>query len=337
MSPLERYMTVLRAGVPDFLPRIPIVMQYAAEYVGSDYGAFASDFAVLVRANCACAADFGFEQLSAISDPYRETHGFGGDVTYVRDGVPRCTTVLGSSKDMALLGRPDPHGSARMRDRLQAIEAYRAQQGGRYSVMGWVEGPAAEAADLRGVTNFLMDLVDDGAFAALLMDRCLEVGVAFALAQIAAGADTIGIGDAVASQLSPATYGSLVQPREMALVRAIHDAGASVRLHICGNITHLLPGIAGLGVDILDIDHMVDPVRARRAAGQVVLCGNINPVEGVLRGTPASIRAHVRATYRAAGNPFMVGAGCEIPSGTPVENLKALCEPVPYDPLAGRS
>ncbi len=26
----------------------------------------------------------------------------------------------------------------------------------------------------------------------------------------------------------------------------------------------------------------------------------------------------------------MVNAGCEIPSGTPVENLRALCEWVPY-------
>jgi uroporphyrinogen-III decarboxylase len=29
-------------------------------------------------------------------------------------------------------------------------------------------------------------------------------------------------------------------------------------------------------------------------------------------------------------NPYMVNAGCEIPSGTPAENLKALCEPVLY-------
>ena len=330
MNAFERYAAVLRGGVPDILPRIPIVMQFAAEYIGSDYAAFASEYAVLVEANCRCARDFGFEQLSAISDPYRETHGFGGLVTYVRDGVPRCTTVLAESKDLSLLLRPDPRSSARMLDRLRAIEEYRRRHGRAYSVMGWVEGPAAEAADLRGVSNFLMDMLDDEEFAARLMDRCLAVGIEFARAQIAAGADTIGIGDAVASQLSPAVYGSLVQPREKALVAAIHDAGGYVRLHICGNITHLLPGIADLGVDILDIDHMVDPVRVRRAVGGVVLCGNINPVDAVLRGTPAAIGAYVREIYRSAGNPFMVSAGCEIPSGTPVENLQALCEPVAY-------
>jgi len=29
------------------------------------------------------------------------------------------------------------------------------------------------------------------------------------------------------------------------------------------------------------------------------------------------------------GNPYFVNAGCEIPAGTPVENLKALCKPIP--------
>jgi hypothetical protein len=44
-------------------------MQYAAEHIGSDYAAFASDYHTLVRANAACAAYFGLDQLSCISDP----------------------------------------------------------------------------------------------------------------------------------------------------------------------------------------------------------------------------------------------------------------------------
>jgi uroporphyrinogen-III decarboxylase len=76
---------------------------------------------------------------------------------------------------------------------------------------------------------------------------------------------------------------------------------------------------------------MVDIFRVREIVGSsVVISGNINPVDGVLHGTPDSIREYIKKTYKAVGNPFMVNAGCEIPSGTPVENLKALCEPVPY-------
>jgi MtaA/CmuA family methyltransferase len=314
----------------DFIPRIPIVMQYAAEYIGSNYGLFASDHNILVEANFKCANDFGFEQLSAISDPFRETHAFGGKITYIRDGVPRCTAPLIDKKELSILLNPDPLTSLRMVDRINAIAKYKKFYGGQFSIMGWVEGPAAEAADLRGVTNFLMDTIEDVDFLSDLMDICLKTGIEFAKAQIAAGADTIGIGDAIASQLSPDFYETYIQPREMLLVQAIHKAGAYARLHICGNITHLLSGIAGLGADILDVDHMVDVVRVREIAGNVVISGNIDPVEGVLRGTASSIIEYINKTYKSVGNPFMVNAGCEIPSKTPIENLKALCKPIPY-------
>jgi MtaA/CmuA family methyltransferase len=333
MTPRDRYNRTLAGEAVDHLARTPILMQFAAEHIGSDYGQFAADHRVLVEANRRCAADFHFDQVSSISDAYRETQGFGGEVEYVPDGPPRCEhPPLLEARELGQLKRPDPLRSTRMRDRVDAVAAMAAHPVLRdYSVLGWVEGPAAEAADLRGVTNFMMDILDDEAYACELMDRCLEVGIAFAKAQIDVGSDTIGIGDAICSQMSPDLYERLVQPREAALVNAIHAAGAKVRLHICGNITHLLPGIAALGIDHLDVDHMVDPRTVRKAVGgRVAVGGNLDPVSAILKGTPASIRAAVRRCYAEAGNPFVVNAGCEIPSGTPQENLLALCEPLPY-------
>ena len=334
MNSLARYLGVLNGEQVDFLPRLPILMQFAAEYIGSNYGAFASDYRVLVEANLRCAEDFGFDQVSAISDPFRETQGFGAGIVYVTDGVPRCPhPSLEHSKDLSSLKRPDPLISERMLDRVNAVRAYKEQVGGEYSIMGWIEGPAAEGADLRGVTDFLIDLLDDEVFAVELMDLCLEVGIDFGRAQVEAGADTIGIGDAIASQVSPDLYERLIQPREKKMVQALKSMGAVVRLHICGNVTHLLPGISELGIDIMDVDHMVDMSTVREALGDdVVLAGNIDPVGGIRMGTPGSIRQNIQNIYREVGNPYMVAAGCEIPPGTPEENLKALCEPIPYCP-----
>lgn len=332
MNAFERYMGTVRRQPVDVIPRVPILMQFAAEHIGSNYGAFTADAEVLVRANEICAADFGIDQLSAISDPYRETSGFGGAITYVRDGVPRCTAPLADARDLTRLASPRSDTSPRMADRLRAVAAYADRHRGAYSILGWVEGPAAEAATLRGTTNFLLDLYDDPDFVEALMDRCLEVGIAFARAQIEAGADTIGIGDAICSQIRPVQYERLILPREKRLVDAIHEAGGLVKMHICGNITRLLPGLATLGLDILDVDHMVDLATVRRAVGdEVVLTGNLDPVGAIRHGSPDAIRAAVHAAHAAAGNPYMVNAGCEIPSGTPVANLLALCEPIPWN------
>jgi MtaA/CmuA family methyltransferase len=340
MTGRQRYFAMLEGAECDFVPRLPILMRYAAERAGADYGSFTADYRVLTRANAACAAEFGIDQMNTMSDPYREATGFGAVCHHEPEAGARIAEppLAGgelTARRLAALPHPDPLATPRMRDRISAVEAYAAEHGGGYSVMGWVEGPAAEAADLRGVQEFFMDLLDEPELVGELMDRCNETALGFAQAQLDAGADTIGIGDAVASQVSPAVYGALILPREKWLVSAIKEyrPEAKVRLHICGDITHLLPGIATLGVDIVDIDHMVDMAAARRALGRrVALAGNIDPVAGVLRGTPGEIRRHVEATYALVGNPFMVNAGCEIPSGTPPENLSALCQPLPWQP-----
>ncbi len=331
MNGYERYIGMLRGDEVDFLPRIPILMQFGAEYIGSDYAHFASDYTTLVKANIECAKAFGIDQLSCISDPYRETHGFGSEISYRNDGPPTSTHPLEENKDLSVLLRPNPHESKRMKDRINAVQFYKGQYEGKLSILGWVEGPAAEAGALRGIISFLMDLMEDEVYACELMDLCLDVAIEFAIAQVDAGADTIGIGDALASQVSPDTYEKLIQPREKKLVKAIRDYGALVRLHICGDITHLLPGIAELGVDIMDVDHMVDMKTVRKMVGNdVALAGNIDPVSGVLQGNPENIHKTISDTCRQAGNPFFVNAGCEIPAGTPDENLKALCRPIPY-------
>lgn len=330
MNSFERYMAAVKGEPVDHLPRAPILMAFAAHHIGSNYAAFASDYRVLVEANRRSAEDFDFDQLSAISDPYRETQGFGARIDYVEDGVPRCVRApLEESKDLSGLEDPDPRGSVRMLDRVRAIEAFKGFALARRSIMGWIEGPAAEAADLRGVMNFLMDLMDDEAFACELMDLCTEVGIRFARAQLEAGADTIGIGDAIVSQVSPATYERLILPRETRMVEAIHGARGLVRLHICGDITRHLPAIARLGADIVDLDWQVDMAEARAVLGPgTVLVGNLDPVAAVKDGSPEQIRRDVREVYRQVGDPYIVGAGCEIPPGTPPENLQALCEPV---------
>ena len=47
----DRYMAVVKGEKADILPRLPILMQFAAEHIGSNYGAFASDYRVLVEAD----------------------------------------------------------------------------------------------------------------------------------------------------------------------------------------------------------------------------------------------------------------------------------------------
>jgi len=75
----------------------------------------------------------------------------------------------------------------------------------------------SRATDLRRMDNFFMDLMTmrntrraDG--------FGVDVALDFGRAQIEAGADTIGIGDAAASQISRDLYEEFILPREQRLV-----------------------------------------------------------------------------------------------------------------------
>ena len=85
-----------------------------------------------------------------------------------------------------------------------------------------------------------------------------RAAIRFAVAQVEAGADFVGIGDAVASLLSPRAYRAYALPYEQRIIRAVHDAGGRVKLHICGNTSRHLPDMATTGADIIDLDWMVD-------------------------------------------------------------------------------
>jgi MtaA/CmuA family methyltransferase len=333
MTPRQRYDAILDGRTPDIVPRIPILMQFAAEYIGSNYAAFASDHRVLVEANLRCAQDFGLDQLSTISDPYRETAGFGAEIRFHANAGPECVRppladATPGDNTLAGLTVPDPFSSPRMKDRIDAIRLYRERTGENYSVLGWVEGPAALGADLRGLSEFLMDLMEEPEWSGKLMDLCVETSIRFARAQIEAGADTIGIGDAICSQISGGIYESLIWSRQLRLMQAIKSAGARIRLHICGQTQHLWPRLRELPIDILDCDHMVDLAAARAALpSHWVLAGNVDPVSDLRFGGADSIPAKVMTCARVSGPRFMVCAGCEIPSGTPAANLHAFCEP----------
>ena len=193
-------------------------------------------------------------------------------------------------------------------------------------IEGWIEGPIAEGADLRGINTLMMDFFDDPPFVRDLFAFVIELELRFAREQLKAGADVIGVGDAAASLVGPDIYNEFVWPYEKKLVDGIHALGGKVRLHICGNTRRILEGMGKLGCDIVDLDSMAPISEARQKMGpNTILLGNLNPVTVLRNGDPAGVTAAIAECHHQAGPRFIVGAGCEVPRDTPPENLRALC------------
>ncbi len=328
MNGRERVLAMLEGRPVDRLPAMPITMMFAADHSRVHYHEYATDFRVQVEAQLRVAEDYDFDYVSVISDPAVEAADCGAVVKFYPDQPPAIDEAharLADKSDLARLRAPDPLGGGRMHDRVKAVAHFKERVSEEKLIEGWVEGPAAEAADLRGINTLMLDFYDDPPFVRDLFAFVVEMETAFAAAQIAAGADLIGIGDAAASLVGPRHYRDFVWPAEQKLVDAVRAKGGRVRLHICGNTRHILEGMGQLGCEIVDLDSLapLSEGRARMGPDQILL-GNIDPVRVLRNGTPPSVSAAVGECHRQAGPRFIVGAGCEVPRDTPPENLRAL-------------
>lgn len=328
MNSRERLLAMLDGRPVDRLPLMPITMMFAADQAGVSYGDYAARHEVLVESQILTASKFHFDYVSVISDPAREAADCGAAVHYFPDQPPAIDeshALLTDKRNLDKLPSPDPMGGGRMTDRVQAVALFKQRVGGEKLVEGWVEGPCAESADLRGINTLMTDFFDDAGFVNALFQRVVDTALRFARVQVDAGADIIGVGDAAASLVGPQIYDEFVLPYEKKLVDGLHAMGTRVRLHICGNIRRILKSIGTLGCDMVDIDWMVPMAQARQDIGPTtVLAGNLDPVKAIRAGTPESIAAAIAQCHREAGSRYIIAAGCEIPRDTVEANVLAL-------------
>lgn len=328
MNGRQRVLSFLNGDTVDSLPLMPVVMMYCADQIGVKYGEYVKDHRVLAEAQIETAMALDLDIVSNMSDPAREAADCGAHVEFFEDqpaAIVECDAKLADKAILTSLVMPDPQGGGRMHEAVRALELMNTRIGNEKAIMGWVEGPCAEAGDLRGINALMLDFYDDPAFVRDLFDFVVELALRYARAQVDAGADIIGIGDAVASLVGPKFYDEFVWSSEQKLVEGIQAMGARVRLHICGNTTRIVDGMGRLGCEIVDLDYLTPIALAREsmAPGQILL-GNINPVATLRGDTPEAVTAAIAQCHREAGDRYIVGAGCEIPRDTPLANVQAL-------------
>ena len=327
-KPVRSLSGLLRKPL-DRLPAQPICMTFAARVAGVKYYDYVTDYRVLVEAQLKTYEEFGFDIVTLCSDPCREAVDCGAEVKWFEDQPPAHdpnNSLLKDKNKLLGLKQPDPLSGGQMHDRVKGTELFREKVGGEIPILGWIEGPMAEAADLRGF-DIMMDIVDDPKFVTDLFEFITEMEINFAKAQIDAGVDIIGIGDAAASLVGADMYREYILPYEKRMIDAIHEMGCLVRLHVCGNIDHLLEDMSSLNVDMFDIDFLTNLRLARETLGSdVAILGNIEPVKYFLESTAEDVYNGLSECHQIVGDNYVVGPGCEVPPKSKYENVRAIME-----------
>ncbi|HUT44826.1 MAG TPA: uroporphyrinogen decarboxylase family protein, partial [Sedimentisphaerales bacterium] len=215
MTPKERINAILKGDSYDRPAVTPIFMAWASHFIGHTYRDYYLDGDILAEAQLAVTRAFNLDQISAISDPWREASAYGMEFEYPPEGVGRPKEIfIKTRSEISRVRRFDIENAERTKQRIDSVRKMAAEVGQTHSVLGWVEGPMAEYGDLRGVENAMLDLIDEPEIFVEAGEVIVENAIAFAVAQIKAGADMVGVGDSAASLISPEMYTELVMPLE---------------------------------------------------------------------------------------------------------------------------
>ena len=154
-----------------------------------------------------------------------------------------------------------------------------------------------------------------------LMAKLLDVLVAYAGQQVAAGADVIQIFDSWAGALSVSDYREYVLGPTTELVQRVRALGVPV-IYFGVDTASLLPTMRDTGADVIGLDWRIPLDEGWRALGPgCAVQGNLDPI--TLFAPEAVIDARVREILALArsrpGHIFNLGHG--IVPGTPVENV----------------
>lgn len=333
MNGKERFSRALRmAEPPDRVPVAPPFQGYwALDAFGVSVPESLSDPKKAIQAISRAQEAAPFDAIEVVWDWFAFIDVLGCTSEITPAGSPMVVkNPITSLDDLAKLKPVDTSADARVQASLVAAEALLAEFGDEFLCYATIPLPFTTAGHMRDAAHLMVDMIKRPAGAHQLLDYATQVILEHLKLYAALGVQGFIVCDPSASGdlLSPRHFVEFVAPYTKTVVQAVHDAGLPSILHICGNTTGSLATIAEIAPTALSFDYAVDVSVAKEAIGDsVCLLGNVDPA-GTLLSTPDVVRDEAARCVEKGrpGGGYVLGAGCDLSVGTPLENVKTMID-----------
>ena len=342
MKARERVTRALR-GQPTDRPALAYLFLGGARHVltrvGRPMAEVGRDAKLMAATQATAAGMFGHDSAMI---PWGcltvEAEAFGCGVEHPEHYYPRVVTrPLEDDPDLSRLAEPDPSRSGRMPVVVEGLARLRERAGDDLFITALVVSPFLVAAELRGMIGLLKDFVADPPYVEALFDRVTAGTTRYIDAILATGAcDAILFENAGACRemMGPHHVERYLMPAQRRLIAAARRAVPEVLLveHNCAR-TPYFDAIQGLDVDAVSFAHgnlgTLRTLRGRERGRPMAWIGNVDNTRTMLEATPEEVYCEARACIEsAAGAPFVLSTGCEIPFKAPIDNILALSRAV---------
>lgn len=273
-----------------------------------------------------------FDSFEVMWDWLTPVEACGCTVTIPDDGNPVTTErVVKTIADAEKLQVPDIGRHARSVSDFKVAEYLVQKYRGERYTYATLALPFTLAGELRGVEAMMLDIVRKPELVHRLIAFSSSVLLEYAKEIKKTGVDAIFWCDPTASAdlISPRHFKNFAVPYIKELVTKTKEMGLGALVHICGNTTDRLDTILEISPHLMSVDTKVDLANAKRILGdRVAVLGNVD-TSGILLRTPSSVLDEARQCLAKAGRTgYIMGAGCDLPIGSPIENVRMLLEAV---------
>ena len=335
MTKRERLITALRREVPDRVPKWIQPGSYLQELIASNTEStdpaayFDLDITEFVR--CSPSADQSDFSCYHPDVDRARINEWG----VIRWDEPAPMRNIRRADDVARYPFPDVADRRRfepLHDRIADLKA-----AGLPAVNGYVNGTYEQLCGLRGMEDFLADLIQEPEF----LQPCLDV-VSDLKAQIVAcyaecGIDLIWTGDDLGSEstmlMAPETWRKHLKPCVQKIVRAAKTVNPEilVAFHSDGYIEPVIADLIEVGVDVLQAvqPECMDVAHLKREYGdRLAFWGTVSTQRPMAFGSAMEVREEVveRIQTVGKGGGLCIGPSHTIEPPTPWGNLVAFVE-----------
>jgi len=262
--------------------------------------------------------EYGTDALLPLLDLTVEAETLGVEVGYREIDAPRISRTI----DIKEVRRRKSNGRIPiMAETVGAIKKI----SGNLPVGFYVTGPFTIAGQVIGIANLLKFILTNPTTLPPLLDIVVETSIEYANKLNDSGADFIVIAEPSSSLISVSQFREFSKPYLRRLTKAL-DIG--MVLHICGRSRHLLAEMIETGAAGISIDQNIPMLDAvSMAPKDILVFGNYSPVN-LMMEDPATIRINVLNMLGSVKDRKNVvsSTGCDIPSKTPPENIRAFIE-----------
>lgn len=228
---------------------------------------------------------------------------------------------------------PDPPGPGDFAHYPGFLEANR-----EFFVIG-MEGHLFEVAwALRGMENFLTDLVLNPGFVDDLLEGITEYYLALIDQAVQYGIDAFAFGEDLGSQttgliMGPRHWRRYFKPCMARMFERVKEAGKFVYMHSDGQIDAIFEDFVEIGLDIYNPfqPEIRDVYETKRRYGdRLTFHGGVGVQELLPHGAPQQVKVEVRRLIGeiGAGGGYILGPAHAVMADAPVENIVALVETV---------